>query len=90
MMEKTALLTAAFFISSFVIFSSFPRFTAAARNRIGWSRTIRMVIPQRTAITELLAASKCDILVFPLFPYSLRRGPISFGIGHSYTPFVSS
>jgi len=61
-MEKMALLRAASFISSLVMFSSFPRLKAAAMKITGCSRTIRIVSPQRTAINGLLASFRCVIL----------------------------
>ena len=61
MMEKMALLRAASFISSLVMFSSFPRLKAAAMKITGCSRTIRIVSPQRTAINGLLASFRCVI-----------------------------
>lgn len=62
-MENTALLTAASLSSSFGIFSSLDRFTAAKIKSTGCRSTIRMVIPQRIAIAELFAISKCDICI---------------------------
>ena len=60
MMEKMALLRAASFISSLVMFSSFPRLKAAAMKITGCSRTIRIVSPQRTAIPKISRSGKMD------------------------------